>query len=106
MRRRAPRPLSAALEGLARELRPHSTLAAVQALWSDAAGPAISREAHPVAERAGEVTVACSGAVWAQELELMSSELLGSVNAALEAAGEGPRLRSLRFTAGRRPPSL
>ena len=33
------------------------------------------REAEPVSERDGIVTVACRSAVWAQELDLMTGEL-------------------------------
>jgi predicted nucleic acid-binding Zn ribbon protein len=35
------------------------------------------------AERDGLLTIACSAAVWAQELDLMASELLIRLNAAL-----------------------
>jgi len=59
-------------------------------------------QAEPVAERDGVVTVACHTATWAQELDLLHSELLGRLNDVLRepksGAGAGP-LRGLRFTA-------
>ena len=63
----------------------------------------MSREAEPVAERDGVVTIACRTAVWAQELDLLQTELLKRLNRALsgpESGGpEGP-VEGLRFTAG------
>jgi hypothetical protein len=58
--RRAPRPLAGAVGALADSLRPATGLASVQAVWEDAVGPAIAREARPVSERAGTVSVACT----------------------------------------------
>jgi predicted nucleic acid-binding Zn ribbon protein len=81
--RPAPRPLSLALEGLATTLAPVSTLARIQEVWERAAGPAIAAAATPTAERAGVLTITCSAAVWAQELDLMAPELLNRLNAAL-----------------------
>ena len=86
MNRSAPRRLAPALHGLAAELAPASTLGRVQEAWSAAAGPAIAAAATPTAERDGVITVTCSAAVWAQELELMAPELLGRLNAALGGA--------------------
>ena len=78
--RRAPRPLAGAVGTLADSLRPATGLAAIQAVWSDAVGPAIAREALPVSERAGTVTVACTSAVWAQEIGLMAPSLCAALN--------------------------
>jgi predicted nucleic acid-binding Zn ribbon protein len=78
--RRAPRPLAGAVGALAESLRPATGLAAVQAVWSDAVGPAIAREAQPVTERGGTVTVACSSAVWSQEIGLMAPALCEALN--------------------------
>ena len=85
MRRLAPRPLSAALDPLRRELAPATTLARVQEVWPQIAGAA-AREATPVSERGGTVTFACRSSVWAGELTLMSGELKDRLNAALEGA--------------------
>lgn len=83
MRRRAPRPFSAALAGLTATIAPSTPLARVQEVWRSAAGEAIARDAQPTAERGGVLTVVCSAAVWAQELTLMSSSLLERLNSAL-----------------------
>ena len=81
------------------QLRPATTLARVQEAWPRAVGPALSAEARPVSERRGTVTVSCGSAVWAQELQMMSAELLTSVNGAMQRPGGGPGVESLRFVA-------
>jgi predicted nucleic acid-binding Zn ribbon protein len=96
MSRAAPRPLAAALEGLAATLSPASTLARVQVVWKAAAGPAIAGAASPTAERDGVLTVTCSAAVWAQELELIAPMLLERLN---ESLGEDA-LHKLRCRTG------
>jgi predicted nucleic acid-binding Zn ribbon protein len=93
--RAAPRPLALALEDLRDRLAPATPLAAVQRAWSDAAGPVVAREATPVSERAGLVTVACRSAVWAQELDLLAPTLVEGLNARLD----GVEVRSLRCIA-------
>ena len=98
MRRLALRPLSAALDRVTPGLAPPSTLARVQAVWAEVAGPAMSTEAEPVSERAGTVTFECRSAVWAQELELLSPDLVERLNGALG----GPSLSRLRFVSGGR----
>jgi predicted nucleic acid-binding Zn ribbon protein len=95
VRRRAPRPVSLAVRALEARLAPTTPLAAVQSRWEAAVGEAIAREAKPVSERAGVVTVACRSAVWAQELDLMSPQLVERVNAALGR----PLVQSFRYTA-------
>jgi predicted nucleic acid-binding Zn ribbon protein len=101
VRRLAPRPLATALDRVTPGLAPPSKLARVQSVWADVAGPGMSVEAEPVSERAGTVTFACRSAVWAQELELLSPDLLEGLNGALGGAS----LTRLRFVAGgrRRP---
>ncbi len=104
MRRRAPRPLGIAIEALTTRLAPATLLGDVQRVWEAAAGPAIAREATPVSERAGIVTLQCSSAVWMAEIDLMGPELVAQVNARLG----GERLSGVRCvaTTGRRgPPS-
>jgi len=93
MSRRSPRPLSVALGPLQSSLAPKTLLAEVQRVWPSAAGEAIAREAAPVAERGGVVTVACSASVWAQELDLMAPLLLERINGAVEGVGTVRRLR-------------
>jgi predicted nucleic acid-binding Zn ribbon protein len=79
----APRPLSTALQSLTATLAPATTLARVQEIWEGAAGPAIASSATPTAERGGVLTITCAAAVWAQELDLMASELIEKLNTAL-----------------------
>ena len=100
MRRRAPRPLSAALDRVAPGLAPPSTLARVQGAWADVAGPVMSVEADPVSEHAGTVTFACRSAVWAQELELLSGDLLERLNELVRAPGGRRPVRGLRTVVG------
>jgi predicted nucleic acid-binding Zn ribbon protein len=97
MRRRALRTLAPALRALTRELEPGTTLSRVQGCWESVAGPAVAAEAQPESERAGVVTVACRSAVWAQELDLLSQDLLESLNEAIGAPPERPAVRRLRF---------
>jgi predicted nucleic acid-binding Zn ribbon protein len=99
VRRSAPRPLALALEPLRARLQPATPLAAVQRVWPRVAGPAVAREAQPVSERAGVVTVSCRSAVWAQELDLMSPELVERLNQAL-ADGAVTRLRCVATGGG------
>jgi predicted nucleic acid-binding Zn ribbon protein len=83
MSRFAPRPFSLALAGLTSTVAPSTPLARVQEVWPVAAGEAVAEAAQPTAERSGVLTVACSAAVWAQELTLMSSQLIERLNSAL-----------------------
>jgi predicted nucleic acid-binding Zn ribbon protein len=83
MRRRAPRPLSFAVDGLTATIAPATPLARVQGVWERTAGGAVAQAATPTAERSGILTVTCTAAVWAQELSLMASELIARLNAAL-----------------------
>ncbi len=96
MRRRAPRPLDVALDGLTRELAPASLLARVQRCWTQAVGDVVAREAEPVSERGGVLTVACRSSTWAQELELLSTELLSRVNRALGGETATAQLTKLK----------
>jgi predicted nucleic acid-binding Zn ribbon protein len=80
MHRPAPRPLSLAVEALAARLAPATLLADVQRVWEAAAGPAIAREASPLSEREGTVTLLCSSAVWMQEIDLMGPAIVAALN--------------------------
>jgi hypothetical protein len=97
MRRRGPRPVALALGGLTSTLAPPTVLAQVQRAWPDAAGPAFARVSEPVSERDGVVVVACSAAVWAQELDLMSEAVITRLNAMLGRSA----VRRLRVRATR-----
>jgi predicted nucleic acid-binding Zn ribbon protein len=104
MRRSAPRRIGSALDGLVTQWRPPTTLARIQEVWPEVAGPGLSEGAQPVAERGGVVTVACRSSVWAQELELFSPELRVRLNEAIGGPGPGQPVAKLRFvtTAGER----
>ncbi len=104
MRRLAPRPLDAALQRVVRAARPATTLARVQAAWPSVAGAKLAAEAEPVAEREGVVTIACSSAVWAQELELLGPDLLAGLAQHRELQGAG-RVERLRFVIGSAAPT-
>jgi predicted nucleic acid-binding Zn ribbon protein len=96
VKRIAPRPLSLALDGLTSTLAPATTLARVQEAWERAAGPAVAAAASPARERDGVLTLICTAAVWAQELDLMASELVSRLNAELGAE----EIRELRCRTG------
>ena len=95
MRRERPRAAGSALRRLVAEAAPETPLAAIQTAWPEAAGEAVARQAEPVAERSGEVTIACRTASWAQELDLLQEGLRKRLN---EELGEELVTR-LRFTA-------
>jgi predicted nucleic acid-binding Zn ribbon protein len=94
--RRAAVPLAGAIEALAARVAPATLLADVQQAWPQVAGELMARQAEPMSEREGTVTLACSSAVWAQELELLGPGLVDGLNAALGA----PRVTALRCRVG------
>ena len=97
-RRRAPRPAASALRSALGQAAPKTPLATLQAIWIAAVGERIAAVATPVSERDGEVTVSCADSVWAQELDLIQSELLGRLQ---ELLGErAPRTLRFRVTDG------
>lgn len=95
MSRRSPRSIGDAVRAVRAEAVPETLLAAVQSGWREAVGEGVAAQAEPVSERDGVVTVACRSATWAQELDLLSEELLGRINEALS----GPQVKAIRFTA-------
>jgi predicted nucleic acid-binding Zn ribbon protein len=99
VRRRAPRPLSLSLAPVAQAAAPATTLARVQACWTDAVGDGVAAETEPASERDGVLTVRCSSSVWAEELHLLSGELLPRLNAVLAVAGAAQVVR-MRFVTG------
>ncbi|MQA73014.1 MAG: DUF721 domain-containing protein [Solirubrobacterales bacterium] len=90
---RPPRSIADSVRSIRARAEPATPLAAVQSAWRSAVGERIAREAHPVRERDGEVTVACRASTWAQELDLLQSDLLERLNGALQRG----RVDSLRF---------
>ena len=95
-RRRAPRPIAAAVSAALEGAEPATLLAAVQSAWPGAVGEAIAREATPVSEREGVVTVACRSATWAQELDFLGARIADQLR---EKLPSGTDLRALRFAA-------
>ena len=75
-RRRAPREASAAIRAARDLVAPKTGLAAVQMVWNAAVGERLAAVATPVSERAGTLTIECTDAVWAQELDLMQTQIL------------------------------
>jgi predicted nucleic acid-binding Zn ribbon protein len=100
MGRRAPRPIGAALETVLQGAEPATLLAAVQSVWPGAVGEAVAREASPVSERDGVVTVACRSATWAQELDLLAAQILDQVRGNLP---DWATLDAIRYTASGDP---
>jgi predicted nucleic acid-binding Zn ribbon protein len=95
MRRREPKPAGLAIAALAERLAPQTLLAEVQRMWPEAVGEAVAAQAQPTGERDGVLVVTCASAVWAQELDLMSPDLIERLNARLA----GGRIRALRCRA-------
>jgi len=100
MGRRTPRPIGAALETVLSGAEPATLLAAVQSAWPGAVGEAVAREATPVSERDGVVTISCHSATWAQELDLLGAQILAEVRQNLP---DWAVLEAIRFTASGDP---
>jgi predicted nucleic acid-binding Zn ribbon protein len=95
MRRGRPHHPGGAFRRVVEDATPQTLLGGVQAAWAEVAGETVARQATPVREREGEVTVACRSASWAQELDLLSERLRARLN---ERLG-GELVSGLRFTA-------
>lgn len=100
-RRRAPRPAADALRAALERAAPRTPLAALQLAWAEAVGEAVAAQAQPVGERDGTTIVECSDPVWAEELDLMQTELLERLRDRLGEAAP----RALRFRAKESPDS-
>ena len=92
-RRRAPRPAADAFKAALRKVAPQTPLAAIQAAWVTAVGERLAAVAVPVSERDKTLTIECSDAVWAQELDLMQETLRQRLRE--EVGEQAPR--ALRF---------
>jgi predicted nucleic acid-binding Zn ribbon protein len=98
MRRRSPRSVAISVGAALERAEPATLLASVQSAWAGAVGEAIAREATPVSERDGVVTVACSSSTWAEELDLLSAKILPRLRQEMPS---GDALEGLRFSADR-----
>ncbi len=94
--RRGPRPLSGALDRLQGEWVPATLLARMQQRWAAVAGAEIALVSRPVGEHDGVLTVVCDDAAWAQELQLLSREVIAALNREL---GES-KMRTLHCVTG------
>lgn len=94
-----PRSLAGALAGVRADVAPLTLLSAAQEAWPAAVGELVAAQAEPVSEREGVLSVACRTATWAQELDLMQTELLERLRQALEEGPFADRLEGLRFSA-------
>jgi predicted nucleic acid-binding Zn ribbon protein len=81
-------------------VEPATLLARVQSAWPSAVGEVVAAETEPAREREGVVTVRCSSALWASELDLMKADLAASLNAELGSADASSPVTGLRFSAG------
>jgi predicted nucleic acid-binding Zn ribbon protein len=95
-RRRAPRPAAGAFKAALQRAAPKTPLAAIQTAWASAVGDQLAAAATPVAERDGTLTIECTDAVWAQELDLMQEALLERLRD--EVGDQAPQ--ALRFRVG------
>lgn len=95
--RRAPRPIAHAVADLQARVAPATLLGDVQRVWAGAVGEAVAREAEPIGERDGTITVLCSSSVWMQEIQLMGPQIAGKLNAAIGTE----RVSAVRCTATR-----
>lgn len=68
------------LERFKSDHTPDTRIAAIQRIWQGVVGPVIAERCRPVLEHEGTVRVGCSSSVWAQELDLMSSEVVDRLN--------------------------
>ena len=84
--RRAPRPLTFAIEQIRDELAPETLLARVQLAWREVVGELVAAQATPTSERGGVLTISCAASVWAQELDLMAPDILERLNARLQTS--------------------
>ena len=83
MSRRAPRSAAHAVQALTERLAPATSLAAVQRAWDRRRPGGPGGPGEPTGEAQGVVTVTCSSAVWAQEIDLMAPAVIERLNAAL-----------------------
>jgi len=95
----SPKPIGRLARDFSATVAPQTPLAAIQAIWDEAVGERIAAVTEVVEEREGLVTVECSTAVWAQELELMAPRI--SARIADRLGGEGPE--KLRFRVASTP---
>lgn len=90
-----PKPIGDALGVFREEIAPETPVAGVQLVWDRVVGERIAAVTEVAGEQDGVVTVECRSSVWAQELEMMKTRILGRLRA--EMGDSGPD--DLRFRA-------
>ncbi len=68
------------LERFKSDNAPDTRIAAIQELWQSVVGSVLAERCRPLYEREGIVRIGCSSSVWAQELDLMSNEIVDGLN--------------------------
>jgi predicted nucleic acid-binding Zn ribbon protein len=82
--RSGPRDLGSALDRIVARVEPQTPLSRLQRVWPQVAGEGVAPHAKPTAMSAdGVVTITCEAAVWAQEVDLLSYELVQRLNVVL-----------------------
>lgn len=92
----SPKRIGELLGDFGDEVAPDTVLASVQTVWESTVGGRIAAVTEVVEEREGVVTIQCSSAVWAQELEMMSPRIVNRLKEELRDSAP----EKLRFRAG------
>lgn len=102
MRRGKERPIGDAVMRLAESLAPQTPLARIERAWPKVVGEALAKHSKPVHLNGSQLTVECTGSVYAQELDLQSR---GFVNALADELGGGlvERIRFVVSQRGKKP---
>lgn len=80
IRRRAPRSINTSIEKLVQQVRPNSALTNVQAVWEEIVGPQIHSVTKLIRVRNGELLVQCESSLWANEISLLSAQIILKIN--------------------------
>lgn len=83
MKKRAFIRIGEVVGGFKDRAAPGTRIADVQRVWWEVAGHELASRCRPFSERDGVVHVVCKSSVWAQEVELMSAELVERINGRL-----------------------
>ena len=100
MTAKKPVPVGEALERLLNVIDAPSTdvLATVFGRWAEVVGPAVAQHCRPIAVEEDVLVVEASDAVWASELQWLSSGVIDRINEICDQS----RLRSVSVRVGRR----
>ena len=90
-----PKRIGEALDRALDPIAPKTPLAEIQRLWPAAVGPQIAAVTKVLEELDGTVTIECENTIWANELEMMSPQLLEKLASQMDGAAP----EKLRFRA-------